>query len=47
VASAHNEIIAAMLAKDVEGAVALLERHLEHVTAALGRDDRRVQVKQY
>ncbi len=47
VASAHNEIIAAMLAKDVEGAVALLERHLEHVTAALGRDDRRVQVKQH
>jgi DNA-binding FadR family transcriptional regulator len=47
VASAHNEIIAAMLAKDVEGAVALLERHLEQVTAALGRDDRRVQVKQY
>jgi DNA-binding FadR family transcriptional regulator len=47
VASAHNEIIAAMLAKDVDGAVALLERHLEHVTAALGRDDRRVQVKQY
>jgi len=47
VASAHNEIIASILAKDVEGAVALLERHLEHVTAALGRDDRRVQVKQY
>jgi DNA-binding FadR family transcriptional regulator len=47
VASAHNEIIATMLAKDVEGAVALLERHLEEVTAALGRDDRRVQVKQY
>ena len=47
VASAHHEIIATMLAKDVEGAVTLLERHLEEVTAALGRDDRRVQVKQY
>ncbi len=47
VASAHNEIIATMLAKDVEGAVALLERHLEEVTVALGRDDRRVQVKRY
>jgi DNA-binding FadR family transcriptional regulator len=47
VASAHTEIIEAMLAKDVEGAVALLERHLEVVTAALGRDDRRVQVKEY
>lgn len=45
VSSAHNEIMAAMLAKDVEGAVALLEGHLKGVTAELCRVGRRVRVK--
>jgi len=45
VASAHHEIMAAMLANDGEAAVALLERHLEDVTARLGPRGRRVQVK--
>jgi DNA-binding FadR family transcriptional regulator len=45
VSCAHNEIMETMLAKDVDGAVALLERHLEQVTTGLRRRKRRVQVK--
>jgi DNA-binding FadR family transcriptional regulator len=44
VTSRHNKIIDAMLAQDVELAVALLEDHLDDVTAALRADERSVQV---
>jgi DNA-binding FadR family transcriptional regulator len=43
--SAHNQIIDAMLAKDVELAVELLERHLELVAAELRPERRRVQLR--
>jgi DNA-binding FadR family transcriptional regulator len=42
----HNEIITAMLAKDVDAAVELLAHHLEEVTAELRRDERMVQPPQ-
>lgn len=46
VASAHNEIIEAMLDRDLERSVLLLERHLEEVAAALPDAERLVQVRQ-
>jgi DNA-binding FadR family transcriptional regulator len=47
VASTHNEIIAAILRKDVDLAADLLQSHLEVVTRSLRARKRRVQMKEH